>query len=759
MTTYAAYDAGLPCRNTSCKSHGLPHPNCKCYGGLPETRGSATDMVYKGAGSPITGSGMSGSLKAGALVAGVGLAAAAGALGAAASGFMRRKKQDTNVFGSQPYMQAPEDEFAKGGEVKGKVVDHYCQTCMPHDPDCEYFVDGGEVTAPTEIDPSQLEENPLATTPSKTEQKQEEIDPSQLEKAPMSPLAQQISESYPQFVGSKFEASAHGLLGGPATQAVEYGLEKAGVPHMTLAEQAARREAFPGVYKYYEPFGTAVGLATGIGEESMLGRMVPDLPGFGKAGTELVRSFVQGAGKEYGDQWTNYFLTDKDHEFPTAGALLSSLQSGAEWGAAGLISKGLSALKDLAPGTKINSFFSGAGAMAKYHETPERIADFENLIDSYEKKVGKPLFDWDFYDKGKKFAQGLVSKTPLKTALTLGATTGAATAASGGIPAGVQAGLVTALGTLGAQTGGKLAGKKAIPYLLHYAESGLGKGIGKALDYTSKSIGGMQTLNDSVTSLLKGYGTSQMSEDQLAEAREKLRRQVEEDKFDQGIQEQIYENNLENVPGYAEGGLVEKPNPVSENPANIIPEDNPVAKAYPVQNMMFNAARARVANYLKELKPQQFMQKLPFDEIPDQSESKRTFDKALDVANHPLSVLEKAEKGQLTPEYLHHFRSMYPEIHNSVQKQLTSQITEMQLKNEKPNFKARQGISMILGAPVSSDLKPQNIMAAQSVFAGNTPAPQQAQPKKSSKASLSKSEQSYLTQGQALVTRQQHQKS
>lgn len=29
----AAYDAGLPCLNPHCKSHGQPHPNCRCYSG------------------------------------------------------------------------------------------------------------------------------------------------------------------------------------------------------------------------------------------------------------------------------------------------------------------------------------------------------------------------------------------------------------------------------------------------------------------------------------------------------------------------------------------------------------------------------------------------------------------------------------------------------------------------------------------------------------------------------------------------------
>src|ERR1035437_942684 len=30
MDNYA-YDAGLVCQNSACKSHGQSHPNCKCY--------------------------------------------------------------------------------------------------------------------------------------------------------------------------------------------------------------------------------------------------------------------------------------------------------------------------------------------------------------------------------------------------------------------------------------------------------------------------------------------------------------------------------------------------------------------------------------------------------------------------------------------------------------------------------------------------------------------------------------------------------
>lgn len=47
MTTYGAYDAGLPCKNKSCKSHGVPHPNCQCYGDDMAEGGEAKPFCSK----------------------------------------------------------------------------------------------------------------------------------------------------------------------------------------------------------------------------------------------------------------------------------------------------------------------------------------------------------------------------------------------------------------------------------------------------------------------------------------------------------------------------------------------------------------------------------------------------------------------------------------------------------------------------------------------------------------------------------------
>ncbi len=88
-------------------------------------------------------------------------------------------------------------------------------------------------------------------------------------------------------------------------------------------------------------------------------------------------------------------------------------------------------------------------------------------------------------------------------------------------------------------------------------------------------------------------------------------------------------------------------------------------------------------------------------------------------------------------------------------------IVKAQIDGEKPSYKVRQGMSMFLGAPLSAELMPQNIAAAQAVFVQKKAQqePDKA-PGKSSKThdsakALSKSDKAYLTSDQARETRQQ----
>lgn len=215
------------------------------------------------------------------------------------------------------------------------------------------------------------------------------------------------------------------------------------------------------------------------------------------------------------------------------------------------------------------------------------------------------------------------------------------------------------------------------------------------------------------------------------------------------IQKEIHEQNAPQA--YAEGGEVEKKEHVHKHSV--------VSAARPEDHQMMQMSKARVADYLNGQRPQEHAPKLAFDHEPDQTQQKKSYAQARDLAIHPLGILEKIKKGTLEPEHLAHFSAMYPDLNAKLQQKLTEKITESQMSGKKPSAKVRQGLGTFLGAPLSGEMSPQNMQAAQAVFAAKQPAPapgEAPKPKKNT-AKLSKSDQSYLTGNQSLVGRQQRQ--
>lgn len=214
------------------------------------------------------------------------------------------------------------------------------------------------------------------------------------------------------------------------------------------------------------------------------------------------------------------------------------------------------------------------------------------------------------------------------------------------------------------------------------------------------------------------------------------------------IQQELYNQNAA-PQAFAEGGEV-------KNESHGIQYNHPIAQAYPEQNMLLQAAKGRMSNYLTGLKPQENVPKLAFDHKPDNRQQKKSYEKALHIAAHPLSVLEHVQKGTIEPEHITHLGNLHPEVGQIMEKKITERIVKDQLENKKPSYKVRQGLSMLLGTPLGSEMTQPNLMAVQASF--QTKKDQQQAPKKSITA-LSKASQPYLTRDDALVARQQRQKS
>ncbi len=294
---------------------------------------------------------------------------------------------------------------------------------------------------------------------------------------------------------------------------------------------------------------------------------------------------------------------------------------------------------------------------------------------------------------------------------------------------------------------------------------------------------GAQQLDKGIESLFTGAPQQLYNDSPLAE-RGKLKEIIDDGGINQNIQQTQYEMNQDPAPrNYAEGGYVDPlsqkefsdwstgqtdmqktqeqtKSQLSAPPApDVFQQSQGVAEHFPEQNIIMNAARGRVSNYLSSLKPQKNQPKLAFDAPPDDREAEKSYNKALDIANRPLSVIDHINNGTLEPEHVKHFNALYPEVADHLNKKLTERITQAQVDGEKPSYKVRQGLSLLMGTSLSGEMVPQNIQAAQAVFAQQAQAQQQSAPakgkNKKNTSTLTKAAGAYATPDQARQERQQ----
>lgn len=269
-----------------------------------------------------------------------------------------------------------------------------------------------------------------------------------------------------------------------------------------------------------------------------------------------------------------------------------------------------------------------------------------------------------------------------------------------------------------------------------------------------KHLGAIKKGNTKIAALLKGLFDNPKSltrEKPDTSAREKLVAYLENGGINQSLKEASYPQEPQAL---AKGGEVER------HPKSVVPvlADTSIGAHYPAQNILLHASRASRENYLNGLRPQEHGIKRPFDDEPDQTEQRRKYHQAIDLANDPLGILPEIGHGTLEPDHVAHLSAMAPELTDLLKRKLTEKITHAQLKEKKPPFHVRQALSLFMGADLSSDMAPESIAAAQATFvnkAATPPAQQSAGKGKGTKSSLTKSDQAFLTPGQAREERGQ----
>lgn len=152
--------------------------------------------------------------------------------------------------------------------------------------------------------------------------------------------------------------------------------------------------------------------------------------------------------------------------------------------------------------------------------------------------------------------------------------------------------------------------------------------------------------------------------------------------------------------------------------------------------------------YLLNLKPKP-IQNSPLDKpIEPTGAQKARYNRALDIANNPVVVLQHVKDGTVQVTDLQDLKGLYPSLYPKMAQQLSNSMMHRAADEEQIPYKTRMGLSLFLAQPLDSTMTPQSIMAAQ-------PKPQpiqnpQAPMKgKQGKSAINKASKQYRTPAQA----------
>lgn len=622
----------------------------------------------------------------------------------------------------------------------------FCDQARDHESSCEHFAEGGEALpdASTLMPVTEAMPDPSTLTP---------VSGGDLPDA-STLIPVEKYESLPQRALTAVEGVASGFAPGVSSY-LEKGASKLGLSDLAPEEQANRQRINPTTYRAGEAAGLVASLTSGFGEIPMLGRAVKgglELAGWAKAtstGSKLLAGAIENGAIAGGDEATKAMLGTGDPENAVGHALINIGGSSLLGLGGAAVGIGLDAAK---LGTKLTSFLGGFGAGAN----PEaEIKAMEMLTkDGY---VSQKAFDY-----GKKAYS-------IMTGPTASAVLGGAAGYEYDGWKGAFEGAVTA-GALG--HGPVNAFKLAAPTLLKVMslapkEANLGSIARDALDHAREVQSGMSKANKAIDAVFKTGSQQSVSAWHDPGMRKKVQDYIGAGGFNQNIQEELDQQGLDtSLLGFAKGGEVKKkelPEP-TKNVKTVTDMAGHLGKVYPEQNLLMNAARGRVSNYLASLRPPEHQEKLAFDIPPDTHALQKTYDTATDIAINPLGIMHEIKNGTIQSQHLQHLNAMYPEVAKVLSQTLTQRITDLQAdkKSSAPSLAVRSGLSLFLGTPLSSELKPQNIAAAQAslqMASAAQKAQQEPAPAKGgSKTALNKTSQHLQTGTQSLVARSQRSK-
>jgi hypothetical protein len=184
--------------------------------------------------------------------------------------------------------------------------------------------------------------------------------------------------------------------------------------------------------------------------------------------------------------------------------------------------------------------------------------------------------------------------------------------------------------------------------------------------------------------------------------------------------------------------LKKKLDDAQTRPEDLLGVGGQIGHYLPDHGTAIGSTAGRAVQYLNSLKPNE--DKLgPLDppRVPPKSEI-AAYNRALDIAEHPVSVLKDIKDGTLTPQDLTTFATLYPSLHARVSQKLMHEMTDHVARGGVVPYRSRMSLALFMGQPLDATLTPAAIQSAQMHIQPNMQPPSQPNPaRKPSQASMS----------------------
>jgi hypothetical protein len=162
---------------------------------------------------------------------------------------------------------------------------------------------------------------------------------------------------------------------------------------------------------------------------------------------------------------------------------------------------------------------------------------------------------------------------------------------------------------------------------------------------------------------------------------------------------------------------------------------------------------ASAVNYLNSLRPAEPKQSPLDPPLVPSKQAKAEFNRALDIAEQPLIVIEDIRNGQVSMQDLAVLKTIYPSLYTRMAEKIVGEITDTLASGETIPYKMRLGLSLFLGQPMDSTMTGESIRAIQASSGAIAASDMQQKraPSATSMQGMEKLPGSYMTNQQSRV--------